>query len=181
MGTHIDTPGHFVEGLRLVDQLTARELVAPIVVIDISEKAAEDPNAVVERADLRAFERRHGRIPNGALVAMDSGWAAKAGDTGAFLGGPSFPDYNFPGFSIDAAEWLAARRDPVGIGVDTVSIDPGNSTTFPVHSGFLGSDRYGVEGLANLDRIPPTGATVFVGPIPWEEGSGAPCRVIATW
>jgi kynurenine formamidase len=180
-GTHIDTPGHFSEGMRLVDQLEADELVAPIVVVDIRRKARDDPNAMVEPGDLERFERRHGRIPKGALVCMDSGWAAKAGDPLEWLGGPAFPEYNFPGFSIDATDWLLARRKPVGIGVDTVSLDPGNSTTFDVHVGFLGSDRYGVEALRNLDRIPPNGASVFVGAIPWEEGSGSPCRVVASW
>jgi kynurenine formamidase len=180
-GTHIDTPGHFVEGMRLVDEITAAELVAPIVVIDIRRKARNDPNAMVEPDDLARFERRHGRIPEGALVCMDSGWAEKADDPDEFLGGPAFPEYNFPGFSIDAADWLLARRNPVGIGVDTVSLDPGNSLTFDVHVGFLGEDRYGVEGLNNLGRIPPRGAEAFVGPIPWEDGSGSPCRVIATW
>jgi kynurenine formamidase len=179
-GTHIDTPGHFAEGMRLVDELGVDELVAPIVVIDIRRKALDDPNAMVEPDDLVRFERRHGRIPERALVCMDSGWAAKAGDPLEFLGGPAFPDYNFPGFSIDATDWLAARRNPVGIGVDTVSLDPGNSTTFDVHVGFLGSNHYGVENLRNLDRIPPRGASVFVGAIPWEDGSGSPCRVIAS-
>ncbi|MGH9229682.1 MAG: cyclase family protein [Acidimicrobiales bacterium] len=180
-GTHIDTPGHFSEGMRLVDQLEADELLAPIVVIDIRRRALDDPNAMVEPDDLVRFERRHGRIPHGALVCMDSGWAAKAGDPLAFLGGPAFPDYNFPGFSIEATDWLVARRNPVGIGVDTVSLDPGNSTSFDVHVGFLGSDHYGVEGLTNLDGIPPRGAHAFVGPIPWEDGSGSPCRVVASW
>ena len=180
-GTHIDTPGHFSEGMRLVDQLEAGELLAPIVVIDIRRRAQDDPNAMVMPDDLVRFERRHGRIPDGALVCMDSGWAAKAGDRLEFLGGPAFPGYNFPGFSIEAADWLLQRRNPVGIGVDTVSLDPGNSTTFDVHVGFLGADRYGVENLNNLDQIPPRGAEVFVGPIPWEDGSGSPCRVIATW
>jgi kynurenine formamidase len=180
-GTHIDTPGHFAEGMRLVDEMTAAELVAPIVVVDIRRKARDDPNAMVEPDDLARFERRHGRIPDRALVCMDSGWAAKADDPDEFLGGPAFPDYNFPGFSRDATDWLLARRNPVGIGVDTVSLDPGNSTTFDVHVEFLGADRYGVECLDNLGRIPPRGAQAFVGPIPWEEGSGSPCRVIATW
>jgi kynurenine formamidase len=179
-GTHIDTPGHFTEGMRLVDQLEADELLAPIVVVDIRRKALDDPNAMVQPDDLMRFERRHGRIPDGALVCMDSGWAAKAGDPLEFLGGPAFPDYNFPGFSLEATDWLVRRRNPVGIGVDTVSLDAGNSTTFDVHVGFLGSDRYGVENLTNLDRIPPRGATAFVGPIPWEDGSGSPCRVVAS-
>jgi kynurenine formamidase len=167
--------------MRLVDQMDAAELLAPVVVIDITRKAQDDPNATVDPDDLVRFERRHGRIPDRALVCMNSGWAAKAGDPAEFLGGPAFPEFNFPGFSIEATDWLLQRRNPVGIGVDTVSLDPGNSTTFDVHVGFLGADRYGVENLNNLDQIPPRGANAFVGPIPWEEGSGSPCRVIATW
>jgi kynurenine formamidase len=179
-GTHMDAPGHFVEGGRFSPEITPQELVVPIVVIDISERAASDPDAVVTVDDLRRFERRHDRIPRHALVAMDSGWADKLG-TPAFKGGDAFPDYHFPGFSLDAAAWLVERRNVTAIGVDTISLDPGNSTTFPVHVSFLGSDRYGLEGLNNLDRIPRRGATAYVGLIPWEEGSGGPCRVIASW
>jgi kynurenine formamidase len=181
IGTHVDSPGHFDEGNRLVDQLTPEDLVAPIVVIDITDKAVEDPNAMVEPEDLVAFEQRHGRIPERALVCMDSGWGSKVDDGTEFRGGTGFPDLNFPGFSIDATEWLVARRDPVGIGVDTMSLDPGNSATFDVHFGYLGTGRYGIESLANLSAIPPRGALGFVGPVPWEDGSGAPCRVIAAW
>jgi kynurenine formamidase len=180
IGTHVDTPGHFDQGNRLVDDLTTEDLVAPIVVIDIKDKAAEDPNTMVEPEDLVAFERRHGRIPERALVCMNSGWDQKVGNGDEFRGGSGFPDLNFPGFSIDATDWLVVHRDPVGIGVDTMSLDPGNSATFDVHFGFLATGRYGVESLANLDLIPPRGALGFVGPIPWEDGSGAPCKVIAT-
>jgi kynurenine formamidase len=181
IGTHIDTPGHFDEGNSLVDQIGPENLVAPVVVIDITAKAAEDPNAVVTPDDLVAFERRHGRIPDRALVCMNSGWAAKVDDGDAFRGGAGFPDLNFPGFSIDATDWLVAKRDPVGIGLDTMSLDPGNSADFAVHVEFLASGRYGIESMANLDRIPPRGALAFVGPVPWEDGSGSPCRVIAAW
>ena len=181
IGTHVDSPGHFDQGNRLVDDLVPSDLVAPIVVIDITERAAADPNAMVEPDDLVGFERRHGRIPENALVCMDSGWSDKVGDGDIFRGGTGFPDLNFPGFSIEATDWLVANRDPVGIGVDTMSLDPGNSATFAVHFGFLATGRYGVENLANLHTIPPRGALGFVGPVPWEDGSGAPCRVIATW
>jgi kynurenine formamidase len=181
IGTHIDTPGHFDEGNSLVDQIGPENLVAPVVVIDITAKAAEDSNAVVTPDDLVAFERRHGRIPDRALVCMNSGWAAKVDDGDAFRGGAGFPDLNFPGFSIDATDWLVAKRDPVGIGLDTMSLDPGNSADFAVHVEFLASGRYGIESMANLDRIPPRGALAFVGPVPWEDGSGSPCRVIAAW
>lgn len=181
IGTHVDSPGHFDEGNRLVDDLTPSDLLAPIVVVDIKAKAMDDPNAMVEPDDLIAFERRHGRIPRRALVCMNSGWDTKVGDPDEFRGGTGFPDLNFPGFSIEATEWLVANRDPVGIGLDTMSLDPGNSATFDVHFGFLATGRYGIESLANLDLIPPRGALGFVGPIPWEDGSGAPCRVIAAW
>jgi kynurenine formamidase len=180
-GTHMDVPGHFVPGGRLSPDITPQELFAPIVVVDISRRAEKDPNAMVEVDDLKRFERRHCRIPKGAIVAMDSGWAAKVGDPLEFKGGDSYPNYNFPGFSEEAAMWLAEKRDVTGIGVDTLSLDPGNSTTFPVHVNYLATDRYGIENLTNLDTIPSHGATAYVGLIPWEEGSGGPCRVIATW
>jgi kynurenine formamidase len=180
-GTHMDAPGHFVVGGRHSPEITLQELIVPIVVIDISARAARQPDTTLTVDDLRRFERRHGRIPKRALVCMDSGWAAKFGDPLAYKGGSAYPNYHFPGFSEVAATWLAERRDVTAIGVDTLSLDPGNSVTFPVHVNFLGSDRYGLENLSNLDRIPPRGAVAYVGLIPWEEGSGGPCRVIAGW
>lgn len=180
-GTHMDAPGHFVPGGRLSPEITLPELVVPIVVINIRKRARSDRNAMVELDDVKKFERRHGRIPKGALVAADSGWASKVGNPAEFKGGPAFPNYNFPGWGEEAALWLAEKRDITGIGIDTLSLDPGNSSTFPVHVKFLATDRYGIENLTGLDCIPPKGATAYVGLIPWEEGSGGPCRVIATW
>ena len=181
IGTHVDSPGHFDEGNILVDAIEPGDLAAPIVVIDITRKAVDDPNAMLELDDLIGFERRHGRIPRRALVCMNSGWDSKVDDGDEFRGGPGFPVLNFPGFSLEATDWLIANRDPVGIAVDTMSLDPGNSTTFAVHNEFLGSGRYGIESIANLGRIPPKGALGIVGVVPWEDGSGAPCRVLASW
>ncbi|HEX2304108.1 MAG TPA: cyclase family protein [Gaiella sp.] len=180
-GTHMDAPGHFVPGGRFSPEIAPDELIVPIVVVDIAERAAADPDAMLLVDDLIQFERGHGRIPEGALVAMHSGWGAKAGDPLEFKGGESFPNYHFPGFSVEAALWLVEERNVTAIGVDTLSLDPGNSSTFPVHVEFLATDRYGVENLANLDRVPPRGALAYVGLIPWEEGSGGPCRVLANW
>jgi kynurenine formamidase len=174
----MDAPGHFVEGGRLVPQLAPRELVLPIVVIDISKRAERNPDAEVTPDDLRRFERRHGRIPRGALVAMNSGWAAKLG-TPAFTGKDAAGVYHFPGFGAAAVEELLDRGRAAAIGVDTLSLDNGRSTTFAVHNTWLPADNYGLENLANLDRIPPHGATAVVGVIPWEEGSGGPARVLA--
>jgi kynurenine formamidase len=180
-GTHMDAPGHFIPGLRLTPDIPVADLIAPLAVVDIRSKAEEDPDAMVAVADIVRYERRHGRIPRGALVAMDSGWAAKVGDPLEFKGGAAFPDYHFPGFSNEAAMFLAQQRNVRAIGVDTISLDPGNSTTFDVHVNFLGTNRYGVENLANLGSVPPARATVYVGVIPWEEGSGGPLRAFATW
>jgi kynurenine formamidase len=180
-GTHMDVPGHFIPDARLSPDITLQELVVPIVVINIRKRARENANAMVELDDIERFERKHGKIPKGALVAADSGWAKKVDDPNAFKGGVAFPNYNFPGWGLEAAIFLAEKRDITGIGIDTLSLDPGNSTTFPVHVNYLATDRYGLENLNNLGKIPPRGATAYVGLIPWEEGSGGPCRVIATW
>lgn len=177
--THVDAPGHFAPGMPLVDELDPDDLVAPLVVIDIRRRARRDANAEVTVGDLRRYERRHGRIPRGALVCMRSGWARKADDPAAFLGGPAFPDFNFPGFGVEAAMWLAEHRDVAGIGVDTTSLDPGSSTTFAVHNEFLATGRYGVENLANLGRVRSRHRRAVVGVVPWQDGSGGPCRVLA--
>jgi kynurenine formamidase len=178
-GTHIDAPGHFVEGSRLVTQLRPEELFVPAAVIDISARAAQDPDAEVTPDDIRRYERRHGRIPHGAAVLMRSGWDARAGDAAAFKNADASGTYHFPGFGADAVAYLVQRTRAVAIGVDTMSLDPGNSTTFAAHLTWLGADRYGIEGIANLASIPPRGAVVYVGVIPWEAGSGGPCRLLA--
>ena len=110
---------------------------------------------------------------------MNSGWAAKVNDTAAFKNADPAGVYHFPGFGIDAVDALIDRRDIRGIGVDTLSLDPGNSTTFAVHNRLLGAHRYGIENVANLSALRPKGAYVSVGVIPWEEGSGGPCRLLA--
>ncbi len=179
-GTHMDAPGHFTAGGRLTPDLKASELILPIVVIDIAKRAASDPDTVVNAQDLRRFENKHGRIPHGALVAMDSGWAKKVGDDAAFKGGPAGA-YHFPGFGDEAIEFLLERRKAAAIGVDTLSLDNGPSSTFSVHVEWLGADNFGLENLNNLDKLPAHGATAIVGVIPWQDGSGGPARVLATY
>lgn len=180
-GTHVDAPGHFAAGRRLAPDLRPEDLVAPLVVIDISARAALDPDAEVTVNDLVSFERGHGRIPSGSLVAMYSGWESRVNDQEAYRNPGPDGRYHFPGFGLEAAEWLLAHRGIVAIGVDTLSLDPGPSTSFAVHHAVLGADRYGVENLRNLATIPPRGTTAFVGLVPWEAGSGGPARVIANW
>ncbi len=181
-GTHMDAPGHFISQGRLTPQIPTRRLMfVPIAVIDITEKASRNPDAVVTVRDLKRFERRHGRIPNRAAVFMDSGWGKRVNDPAAFKNADANGTYHFPGFSNEAAVWLLEHRRITAVGVDTLSLDPGISTTFDVHYTVLGADKYGLENVANLDAIPPLGAKAFVGVVPWEEGSGGPARVIAAW
>ncbi|MDP9818924.1 cyclase family protein [Spirilliplanes yamanashiensis] len=180
-GTHVDAPGHFVPGGRTSTELRLDELVTPAVVVDVAARAARDPDTVVTVDDLRAHERRHGRIPRGAAVLMYSGWGARAGDAAAYRGADANGTLHFPGFGAEACEWLLRRRGIRSVGVDTLSIDPGRSTTFDAHLLLAGADRYGLENLANLGRVPPAGATVVVGLIPFQDGSGGQARVFATW
>jgi len=130
---------------------------------------------------LRAFERRHERIPHDAAVLMHSGWGAKVGDADAYRGTDATGVPHFPGFGADACEWLLRRRGIRSLGVDTLSIDPGNSATLDTHLILTGADRYGLENLANLNRIPRRGATIMVGLIPFEQGSGGQARIFASW
>jgi kynurenine formamidase len=180
-GTHMDAPGHFIADGRRSPEITPRELFAPAVVIDISRRVRRDPDAVVTPEDLRDFEHGRGRIPRGAAVFMYSGWESRVHDQELYRNAGPDGRYHFPGFGIDALEWLLERREITCIGVDTLSLDHGPSTTFDVHLTLLGADKYGLENLANLKRIPARGALAYVGLIPWEEGSGGPCRVIASW
>ena len=180
-GTHMDAPGHFVTDGRRVAQLRPVELFAPAVVIDISQRVRNNPDAMVEPNDLRRFERRHGRIPKGAIVFMYSGWEKRLSDPAAFKNTGADGKFHFPGFGREALDVLLETRSIRGIGVDTLSLDVGASTTFDVHKRLLGADRYGLENVANLLKIPPRGADVVVGVIPWEEGSGGPCRLLATY
>jgi kynurenine formamidase len=180
-GTHLDVPAHFIVGGRTTPELSLDELMSPLAVVDISARAASNPDTVVTRDDLRAYERGHGRIKPGSIVAMNSGWDARAGSEAAYRNADASGTLHFPGFSGAAVEWLIEERDIAGIGVDTLSLDPGNASAFVAHLTLLGANRFGIENLVNLRRIPAKGATAFVGVIPWEEGSGGPARVIATW
>jgi len=175
-GTHIDAPFHFSADGASVDELPVEQMVAPLCVVDIVEKAAQDPNAMVEPEDIEAWVSANGEIPAGACVAMHSGWAAKVGTPeyrtnaeGAFA---------FPGFSKAATD-LLAERGAASIGVDTLSLDPGNSADFAVHNSWLPSGRFGIECLAGLDGLPATGATIFIGAPKTGGGTGGPARVLA--
>lgn len=180
-GTHMDAPVHFAPNGLFVDQLRIENLVVPAVVINITEKVRRDPDAVVTPGDIRAWERQYGRIPDNAAVLMASGWGARAGSVEAFRNTDSSGVMHFPGFGKEAIDFLLTERRIAGIGVDTLSLDHGPSTTFAVHYTLLPTNRWGLENLANLESIPPAGATLFVGAPKIAAGSGGPTRVMAVW
>lgn len=178
-GTHLDAPLHRTPGGASVDQLSMTDLVAPLVVLDISAKAAFDVDATVTVDDVDAFERIYGRIPQRAFVAMYSGWERRLIDPAAFVNLDHQGTPHAPGFSAEAAEYLVTQRDIVGVGVDTLSLDGAAGHDFGAHTAVLGAGRYGVEMVANLHAVPPTGATVVVGGTRPIGGTGGPCRVLA--
>lgn len=175
-GTHIDAPLHFSEDGTSVAELPPETLVCPLCVIDIKAKAAEDANAMVMPEDIEAWTSANGALPAGACVAMNSGWAPKLG-TPAFRN-DEVGNLAFPGFSKAATD-LLAEMGAACIGVDTLSLDPGNSADFGVHFSWLPGGRYGIENLAGLDGVPAAGATVVVGAPKHKQGTGGPARVIA--
>ncbi|GIW70664.1 MAG: cyclase [Planctomycetota bacterium] len=180
-GTHMDAPVHFDPRGASVERLPPAELVVPAAVVDISARAARDPDTALEVDDLLAWERRHGRLPPRACVLVHTGWAARAADPAAFRNPDASGRLHFPGIAPEAARWLLAERTVTGLGVDTLSLDPGRSTAFETHQIWLGAGRWGLENVAGLDEVPPCGAWLFVGAPRVAGGSGGPCRLLALW
>ncbi len=181
LGTQIDAPNHFAAGGRALHELRVDELIVPLVVIDIRSRAAEDPDAVLTIEDIAAWERLHGRIPDRACVMMLSGWSAYVGDAAKYIGLDSQNVKHFPGFSAEAATFLTRERNIWGVGVDTVSFDPGFDNQYRTHKIILGADKWAVEAVANLDKVPASGATLIVGATKVRGATGGPVRLIAVW
>jgi kynurenine formamidase len=181
LGTQIDAPSHFFEDGLSLDQMPVASLVVPLVVIDVSTRASSNADTSVTVADIEAWERRHGRIPAQAAVFMKSGWDARIGDATAFVNKDASGVMHFPGFSPEAATFLARSRDVAGIGVDTLSLDPGLDSTYAAHKAWLATAKWGVELVANLGDVPASGATVFVGATKVKGATGGPARLIAVW
>ncbi|MBI4273505.1 MAG: cyclase family protein [Rhizobiales bacterium] len=178
-GTHMDAPIHFSESGATVEKITVDALVVPLAVIDVSAKAAKDPDYLLSRQDLGIYEKRHGRLPDNSCVAMHSGWARHAGDAVKFTGKDVAGVFHFPGFSPEAAQWMLTSRRVAGLAVDTLSLDHGPSKDFKTHYLWLPSGRWGLENVANLDKVPPAGATLVVGMAKVKGATGGPARLIA--
>jgi kynurenine formamidase len=178
-GTHLDAPIHFSEKGMTADQIPASSLVVPLAVIDVTAQAAKNADYQMTPADLRAYENKHGRIPDNACVAMHSGWARYAPDAAKFSGKDEAGAFHFPGISADAAQWLLTNRKVAGIAVDTLSLDYGPSKDFKTHYTWLPSGRWGLENVASLDKVPASGATLVVGAPKVKDATGGLTRLFA--
>jgi kynurenine formamidase len=181
-GTHLDAPIHFGEGKATADRVALERLMAPAVVIDVSAKAAADPDYMLTRADVLAFEARHGRIPAGTIVLLRTGWDRRWPDRKAYLGDDTPGDasrLHFPSFGEDAARLLVEERRAGALGADVASIDGGQTQDFRVHRVAAAADVPGFENLTGLDALPPTGALVIALPMKIAGGSGGPLRAVA--
>ena len=180
-GTHLDAPIHFGEGKRTIDQIPVDKLVGPAVVIDVSEAASKNRDYSLTLSDIAAWEAKHGQIPDGSIVLVRTGWEKHWGDKLAYLGTDKPGDtanLHFPGISKEAAVLLGQRKVDA-IGLDTPSLDHGPSKDFAAHRAFSAANVYGLENVANLDRLPPVGATLIALPMKIKGGTGGPTRILA--
>lgn len=185
-GTHIDAPIHFAEGRSTVDNIPLSRLVAPGVVIDVRDRAVVDRDYEVSVADFEAWEAIHGRLDDGVIVLLHTGYGRYWSDRERYLGtirtGPeAVPELHFPGLGPATAEWLIAERNIAAIGLDTPSIDRGQSTLYESHVALFKAEIPAFENVANIDQLPPKDFMVVALPMKIEGGSGAPLRIIAYW
>ena len=178
-GTHLDAPAHFARGMWTVDQIPAERLIRPLVVLNVSSKVVDHPDYEISVQDIADWETQNGEIPDGAVVMAYTGWEDRWNTPHSFRNAGADGVSHFPGFSLEAVKFLVKTRSTIGLGIDTMSIDPGASKTFPVHQFTAKESVYQLENVANLGLVPPVGATIVVAPIKLENGSGGPARLLA--
>lgn len=178
-GTHIDAPAHFARGLWTVDDIPNERLIAPLVVLDIRDHVKNNSDYLISVEDIAAWEHVHGQIPPDAVVIARTGWGDRWDSAKDFRNADRKGTMHFPGYSVDAAKFLVEARSIFGLGTDTLSIDTGSSSDFPVHQYVLAHSVYQLECVANLDRAPATGGILVVAPMKLEGGSGSPVRLLA--
>jgi kynurenine formamidase len=184
VGTHLDAPIHWVTGKDGADvgSIGPSQLIGPACVIDKTAETAGDNDYLLTVADLEAWEAEHGRVPDGAWVLLRTGWGSRANDEAAFLNADENGPHT-PGPDVEASRWLASERNINGFGVETVGIDAGAAggfdPPFPLHNFLLGAGKLGLTQLANLERLPITGALLVVAPLRLVGGTGSPSRVFA--
>ncbi len=185
-GTHFDAPIHWVSGKDLpnasVDTIPSRDFIGPAFVIDCSKEAAADADFLLTKKFIQAWEKKHKKITAKSWVLMRTDWYKKAGDPAAFQNYDETGQHT-PGPDIDAVKFLVEERDVLGFGTETIGTDAGQAQhlrpPYPCHYYMHGAGRYGLQCLANLDQLPPSGAVVIAPPLKIQNGSGSPLRVLA--
>jgi kynurenine formamidase len=183
-GTHLDAPVHWASGKDLTDvsQVPTTSLIGPAVVLDVSDRVAENPDFLLQQEDVEAWQAEHGPLPEGGWLLYRTGWDERSADAERFLNTDASGSHT-PGISVACAQWLAEETTIAGLGVETVGTDAGQAATmdppFPCHRFLLGSGKLGLTQLQNLARLPITGTVLVVSPLPIVGGSGSPARVLA--
>ncbi|GEM88076.1 cyclase family protein [Meiothermus granaticius] len=183
-GTHVDPPLHMVPGGRSIDRLEVRETLLPLVVVNVADKAARDPDYCIGMADLEAWEAQYGPIPSGSLVAMRTDWSKRWPDPVAMANRDAQGIQHFPGWSLEVLRFLLEVRQVTAVGHETTDTDGGlacsrEDSTWALEKYILAQDRWQVELLTNLDQVPEAGALVMVAWPKPKGGSGFPARVVA--
>jgi len=183
-GTHIDSPIHFNEHGKTLDQLPIEQLTGTAVVVDVSAKANKDSDYQITVADLKAWEEKHGKIPRDSILLFHTGFARHWPAAKKYLGtdergASAVAKLHFPGLHPDAARWLVAERTIKAVGLDTASIDYGQTTLFESHRILFEKNIPAFENVAALDTLPATGTYVVALPMKIKDGSGGPLRIVA--
>ena len=183
-GTHLDAPVHFAEGMPSVEEISLDRLLGPAVLVDVQDRALEDSDYQVQVEDFTSWEGEYGTIPTGSIVLLRTGWGRYYPDKKKYLGTDrsgveALPDLSFPGLDPRAAQWLVEHREISAIGLDTASIDRGQSTMFEAHQILFKAGIPVFENVANLGCLPETGFEIIALPMKIKGGSGAPLRIVA--
>jgi len=181
-GTHVDPPAHFHTGLKSVDEIDPKDMLMPLVVLDVHDKVARNPDYTLTLEDVRAWEARHGRIPAHAFVAMRTDWSKRWPDDAAMQNRDAKGVAHYPGWSMPVLKLLYEERHIAASGHETTDTDPGLATThddYSLERYLLGTNHYQIELLANLDQVPEYGALIMVSFPKPEHGSGFPARAVA--
>jgi kynurenine formamidase len=181
-GTHCDPPAHFAKGKRTIDEIDPKEMILPLVVLDVHESVAKNPDYTVRIEDVRAWEKRHGPIPERAFVALRTDWSKRWPDAKAMRNEDDNHVAHYPGWSKEVLEYLYEQRKITASGHETTDTDPGSATSkedYSLEMYILNADHYQIELLTNLDQVPESGAIVVVTFPKPKGGSGFPARVFA--
>ena len=181
-GTHVDPPAHFIKGLRTVDQIDPKEMVLPLVVIDVHDEAARNPDYTLSLERVKKWEKDHGLIPVGAFVAMRTDWSKRWPDAAEMENKDNNGIAHYPGWSLPALKYLYEVRKITASGHETTDTDPGIAASkddYSLETYILGTNHYQIELLTNLDQVPEAGAIAIVSFPKPKGGSGFPARVFA--